>query len=80
LGPVGADQIDIAHVAVDSSLLQSAGYSSEHAILEVKLRRGSLYRFFVVPEAIFAALLHAKSKGVFFNENVRGRFGFERLA
>jgi hypothetical protein len=66
-------------VVVDSSLIESAGYSREHAVLDVKFRRGTLYRFFVVPEAVFHDLLRAESKGAFFNRHVRGRFSFQRL-
>jgi hypothetical protein len=61
---------------VASSSIASIGYS--YGTLEVQFRGGAVYRFFEVPLAIYDAFLAASSKGTFFNESVRGRFGFAR--
>jgi hypothetical protein len=64
---------------VQSSLLASIAYSA-NATLELEFRSGALYRYFAVPHAVFEQLLHADSKGAYFNRNIRNRFPYQRLA
>ena len=65
--------------SVQSSLLASVAYSID-ATLELEFRSGAVYRYFAVPQAIFAGLITAESKGAYFNRNVRSRFRYQRLA
>lgn len=66
-------------IAVQSSLLASIGYSI-HATLDLEFRSGRLYRYFLVPHAVFEELVAAESKGVYFNLHIRNRFPSQRLA
>lgn len=72
--------LHIDQVPVDSSSLASIGYSFDHMILEARFRRGVIYRFFMVPAQLYADLLKAPSKGIFFNNAVRGRFPYVLIA
>jgi hypothetical protein len=67
----------VARVPVASSSVASIGYSP--GTLEEQFRSGAVYRFFEVPRTIYDAFLAAPSKGMFFNESVRGRFGYARV-
>lgn len=65
-------------VPVESSSIDSVGYEKE--VLEVCFRNGGLYQYLDVPESVLASLMHADSKGRFFNQQIRGRYPAVRLA
>ena len=67
-------------VALNSTLLASAGHDSRRHLLDVEFRSGELYRFFNVPSACFQELLRADSKGGYFNSNIRNRFPYQHLS
>lgn len=64
---------------LDSSSLQSVGYSAEAGTMEIAFHNGSIYRYFGVPPHVHQALLGASSKGRYFNAAIRSSFRFERL-
>ena len=65
---------------VTSSSLVAVGYDPARRELEVQFVSGSIYRYFgVVPQA-YEALMRAASKGRHFNEAIRDRYRFVRLA
>ena len=61
-------------IPVNSTLLASVLYEASESILQLEFRDGAIYRYFRVPAAIHAALLHADSKGSYFNRQIRSRF------
>jgi len=65
---------------VDSTLLASAAYFPDRALLELAFRDGAFYRFFDVPATCFQQLMEAPSKGVFFNRNIRNRLRYQQVA
>jgi hypothetical protein len=73
------NQSDVIRTKVDSSSIDSLGYSVANRILEVTFVRGAFYRYFEVPEQIFQEFLCAPSKGVYFNSAVRNCFQYERV-
>jgi len=66
-------------IAVDSSLLSAVRYSPD-AVLELKFRTGTIYRYFNVPHLVFEELLAAESLGAYFNRHIRPRFPYKQLA
>ena len=48
-------------------------YASD-ATLTVRLRGGTVYRYFTVPRTIFEGLLAAPSKGAYFTTRIRNAF------
>ncbi len=66
-------------VLVGSTTLASAGHDDMSAILELQFRSGAIYQYFDVPDAVYQHLLEAPSKGVFFNQNIRGRYRYQRI-
>jgi KTSC domain len=66
-------------VPLSSSLLAVVAYSTR-ATLDLTFRNGAVYRYFDVPRAVFHRLIAAESKGVSFNQTIRNRFPYRRLA
>ena len=59
---------------IDSSAIASVGYELEKGELEVEFRSGNVYRYFGVPEEVYAGLLQAPSKGRYFGSVIRGQY------
>jgi len=66
-------------VLVDSTTLASAGHDVSSAVLELQFRSGAVYQYFSVPHGVYQSLLCAPSKGVYFNQNIRGRYPYQRI-
>ena len=64
-------------VLVDSTTLGSAGHDAPSAVLELQFRNGAVYQYFLVPPRVYRDLLEARSKGVYFNQNIRGRYPYQ---
>ena len=64
---------------VESSAIARLNYDPDSRTLFVVFVDGDLYAYFDVPEAVFDAFLSAPSKGRFFAEEVRGRYGFHKV-
>jgi hypothetical protein len=65
---------------VISSELRSVGYKEETSMLEVEFRSGGVYRYFGVRRDLYLNLMAAESKGRFFNEWIRERHYYQRVA
>lgn len=66
-------------VAVRSSSLAQVAYDSRRAILQVAFRDGTVYQYASVPLSTYHGLLHADSKGAYFNHHIRSLFPHEML-
>ncbi len=64
-------------VPVASTSIAAIGY--ENDTLDVAFATGPLYRYFGVPTAVHDDFLRAPSKGRYFSQFVRSRYGFTRL-
>jgi KTSC domain len=67
-------------VPVDSSSLATVAYDPVPATLRIEFRDGTVYHYFRVPTEVHQALLHASSKGRYFNLAIRGRFSYAPAA
>jgi hypothetical protein len=65
-------------MACHSTLLKTAAYHAQCAILELTFHSGDVYRYFGVPARIYDQLLRAESKGRHFNSHIRNRFRFTK--
>jgi hypothetical protein len=72
-------QTSTLHAPLTSSLLTAMRYSPQ-ATLDLAFRSGALYRYFTVPRAIVDGLRAADSKGAYFNQHIKDRFPYRRLA
>jgi hypothetical protein len=66
-------------VALNSTLLQSAGYQDQLTLLELEFHDGAVYQYFPVSPQTFQELLQAQSKGAYFNASIRHRFACSRI-
>jgi hypothetical protein len=66
-------------ISVDASWIGSVTYASD-ATLTVRFRRGTVYRYFTVPRAIFEGFLSAPSKGAYFTHRIRNAFPHTQVA
>jgi hypothetical protein len=67
-------------VPVKSSVLAGILYLPELRVLEIEFRSGPVHQYFDVPEPNYNGLLAAKSKGNYFNLNIRNRFSSKEKA
>ena len=63
-----------------SAVIRSLSYDSQSQALTITFQSGRRYLYRDVPETLAAEMKRAFSKGEFFNEHIRARFAFERLA
>jgi len=64
----------IKRAPVESSALATIGYSKEIRALEIEFRNGAVYRYLEVAPEIYEALLNARSKARFYDENIRHKY------
>ena len=64
----------IKRVPVESSAIATVGYSKSIRALEIEFRNGAIYRYLDVPANVYEALLRARSKARFYDENIRHRY------
>jgi lysyl-tRNA synthetase class 2 len=62
-----------------SSLLADAVFHPDSQELELIFHSGAIYRYRAVPNQIYQDLLHAESKGTYFNSILRNRFPFVKV-
>ena len=67
-------------IAVESTTLSTIAYDEARDLLQLEFCSGAIYQYFDVPAAMHAELLHAPSKGRYFNQVIRGRFSYARAA
>ncbi|WP_127126194.1 KTSC domain-containing protein [Georgenia sp. SYP-B2076] len=64
---------------VVSSTIVEVGYDPSSRTLELRFTGGRLYRYFDVPEQVFADMLAAPSKGRYFNREIRDGYRYVRV-
>jgi len=64
----------IKRVPVQSSAIATLGYSKPIRALEIEFRNGAIYRYLDVPPNVYEALLRARSKARFYDDNIRHRY------
>jgi hypothetical protein len=67
------------HVPVQSTSIATIAYDGTTSVLEIRFNNTTTYRYFLVPESTHQGFSRAPSKGVFFNQFIRGRYAFTKL-
>ncbi|SRR5581483_263214 len=70
----------LRRIRVESEAIRSIGYHHKTKTMEVQFHSGDTYRYANVPPAVFNAFLAADSKGRFFQEQIRGRYDYWKVA
>jgi len=63
----------------DSTLVENIVYNPEKRSLDVWFTTGSAYTYFGVPLIVVFRFVAAKSKGEYFNRNIRGKYITSRI-
>jgi hypothetical protein len=64
----------LKRVPVESTALATVGYSKRLHVLEIEFRNGAIYRYADVAPDVFEALINARSKARFYDENIRHKY------
>lgn len=67
-------------VQLHSTSLHAATFHEQHGDLELQFASGAIYRYRDVPAPVYEDLLRAKSKGRYFNQHIRNRFRYAKIA
>jgi hypothetical protein len=51
----------------------------KNEILEVEFNHGGIYQYFDVPENVYEELMNADSHGVYFSENIRNVYKYQKV-
>ena len=62
---------NVERIPVESSNLESVGYSKVDEMLEIEFKSGSVYRYYDVEEEVYEGLMDADSHGSFFHYNIK---------
>ncbi|PMB18870.1 KTSC domain-containing protein [Fischerella thermalis] len=69
----------IPMLPMNSSMANAIGYDSDRNILQIEFHNGAVYQYSDIDEDTWQDLHQADSIGKFFNENVRGKYQYERI-
>ncbi|MER3491375.1 MAG: KTSC domain-containing protein [Mastigocladus sp. ERB_26_2] len=69
----------IAMLPINSSMANAIGYDSNTNILQIEFHNGTVYQYSDIDQDTWQDLHQADSIGKFFNENVRGKYQYERV-
>jgi hypothetical protein len=61
-------------IRVSSSAIRAIGYDATTRRMKITFTEGHTYDFCGVPESVFKGLLHAGSKGGYYNDHIRDRY------
>ena len=64
----------IKRFPVESTALATVGYSKRLHALEIEFRNGAIYRYLEVAPDVYEALLKARSKARFYDDNIRHKY------
>ena len=64
----------IKRFPVESTALATVGYSKRLRALEIEFRNGAVYRYLEVAPDVYDALLKARSKAQFYDQNIRRKY------
>lgn len=67
-------------VFVTSTTLATVAYDPNSQVLQIVFQDRTIYRYFRVPAEVHQALLHAPSKGSYFNRAIRSQFTYARAS
>jgi hypothetical protein len=71
--------ITSACVRLDSTTLAAATYDERRGTLQLDFRDGTRYLYSGIALTLYRELLHATSKGSFFNRRIRSHFSYVKI-
>ena len=77
--PNGFDSSIIPMLTVDSSFIDSIGYSPRYKVLLIAMNGKDLYAYYNVNSSVFYNLSAADSPGSYFNEHIKSQYEYQKL-
>jgi hypothetical protein len=65
--------------SMPSTVINHFNYNTESAVLRVTFVSGIVYEYKAVPKKVYEKMKASASKGKFLNENIKGKFLFEKI-
>ena len=63
-----------------STDIRAIGHNSKTLEMHIHFISGGLYAFYNVPISLYGQLMNAPSKGKFFHQHIRGRYGDTKIS
>lgn len=73
------DYKSIPLIEVESSFIDSVGYSFDHDILLIHMNGKDLYQYENVDQFDFRSIMDASSPGEYFNENIKDKYKYKKV-
>jgi len=64
---------------VSSSNIASIGYDADSNTLEIQFKNGGIYRYYGVPQTVYAGLMAASSHGSYLAQAIKDRYRYEKV-
>lgn len=61
-----------------STVIDFVHYNADTETLQIGFKTGLTYSYYHVPPLIYEGLVHARSKGAFFNKKIKGIYSFKK--
>lgn len=62
-----------------SSVVLRMHYYADTATLRITFTSGKVYDYEHVPEEVYIAMKTSASKGIFFNDHIKGKYSFKKV-
>jgi len=66
-------------IVMPSSVISYMNYDPEAHRLRVHFLSGAVYDYMDVPEDVYMQIKSAKSKGIFLNKKIKGKYSFNKI-
>ena len=62
-----------------SSVVAAMSYDRASLVLTIRFVSGLVYKYKDVPEEVFNAMKASSAKGIFLNQQIKGKYSFEKI-
>lgn len=62
-----------------STVISNFFYDADRSVLKIVFVTGLVYEYKNVPKKIYQAMKASRSKGIYFNRYIKGKFEFEKV-
>ncbi len=62
-----------------STVIGSFTYHADTQTLRIRFLSGMVYEYKNVPESVYDGMKNSRSKGIFFNQNIKDIYEFEKV-
>lgn len=63
-----------------STVISTIDYDPATAVLRIRFVSGLIYEYRDVPAEVYTSLKTSKTKGIYFNQHIKGHYPFQKVA